>query len=152
LYINQFSKARAPSASTDISFNTSYNLLHFFFSFGFRSSTEKVSKTLLFQAQIMICSWKKNIFFQIKNIFDSKKTTSLAPLNLFFFRVFVLKNNEMLDWTQRFDILRFILLITHWQKNLLLCLEWEVIKFYCEQVIHSGCYRIVFLRVMDCIS
>jgi hypothetical protein len=28
----------------------------FFFSFGFRSSTEKVSKMLLFQAQIMICS------------------------------------------------------------------------------------------------
>jgi hypothetical protein len=28
----------------------------FFFSFGFRSSTEKVSKMLAFQAQIMICS------------------------------------------------------------------------------------------------
>jgi hypothetical protein len=50
----------------------------FFFSFGFRSNAEKVSKMLL-QAQNMTCSWKKNFFFQIKNIFDSKKRTSLAP-------------------------------------------------------------------------
>jgi hypothetical protein len=51
----------------------------FFFSFEFRSSTEKLSKMLLFQAQIMICSWKKNIF-QIKNIFDFKKRKFLASL------------------------------------------------------------------------
>jgi hypothetical protein len=50
---------------------------------------------LLFQAQIMICSWKKNDFskkehfwFQKKNIFS---TITVLDLNLFFFRVFVLR-------------------------------------------------------------
>jgi hypothetical protein len=61
--------------------NWNHTLLEkvFFLSFGFRSSTEKVSKMLLFQAQIMICSWKKNIFFSNKEHFWFQKT-SLAPL------------------------------------------------------------------------
>jgi hypothetical protein len=73
---------------------TNYTLLEkvFFFSFGFRSGTEKVSKILLFQAQIMICSWKKNIF-------DSKKKNILSTimvLDLYlFFCVFVLRVYEM---------------------------------------------------------
>jgi hypothetical protein len=56
--------ALAKSELRRLLYCTSY-LLHSFL-FGFRSSTEKVSKILVFQAQIMICSWKKNIF-------DSKK-------------------------------------------------------------------------------
>jgi hypothetical protein len=67
----------------------------FFLSFGFKSSTEKVSKRLFFQAQIMICSWiltffsnKEHFWFQKKNNFS---TITVLDLNLFFFRVFVLR-------------------------------------------------------------
>jgi hypothetical protein len=45
-----------------------------------------------FRQKCYFSSTKKEHFFQIKNVFDSKKRTSLAPLldmNLFFFRVFV---------------------------------------------------------------
>jgi hypothetical protein len=58
----------------------------FFFSFAFRSSIDKVSKMLLFQARIMICSWKNNIFsnkepfwFRKKNIFSTITITITGP-------------------------------------------------------------------------
>jgi hypothetical protein len=68
----------------------------FFFSFGFRSSTEKVSTMLLFQAQTMIYSWKKNIFIKYRTFFIPKKnifsTVTVLNLNFLFFLCFCFKS------------------------------------------------------------